>query len=221
MPASTAGMSKIHVLLSPLTRPGERSIGGKDHPGIHDYPPLIDMEAVKALIASGDKALINATDNGGRTALFYCAQYSQPNQGGMDEEADQKREICKLLLAAGADITIKDNHGTNVLHLACMSEDYNGGIVDQICAAGGKVEEPDTMFANTALHWAAATGLPPIVEPLLALPGAAEALKMKNKGGQIPLDIAKDKAGAGAWQAYPYKSSVDVVKMLEAAAKKK
>ena len=77
------------------------------------------------------------------------------------------------------------------------------------------------MFANTALHWAAATGLPPIVEPLLALPGAAEALKMKNKGGQIPLDIAKDKAGAGAWQAYPYKSSVDVVKMLEAAAKKK
>ena len=78
----------------------------------------------KKLIAEG--ACLDATDDGGRTALHYAA-------------ADGNVAAVKVLLEAGASTELKDDHGRNVLQTARYSRSpRSDDVIEQLLRAKGE-----------------------------------------------------------------------------------
>jgi ankyrin repeat protein len=73
------------------------------------------LQLVKLLLKAG--ANVHARDSDGKTALLHAAS-----------SARESKAKLKALLAAGADITVKDRHGLDILMFAC----YPGGNVPAI-----------------------------------------------------------------------------------------
>jgi len=170
---------------------------------------VLDVEAVKKIIEGADKAFLDKQNSVGQTALHMMAKF---NEKKIDEIL-AKKEIARLLLAAGASTEVVDNHGCTPMHIACMTAEPMGGITDQLCAAGAKIMDPEKMFGYTPLHWAAASGLPDVIRPLLTHPDIKAALQIPATDGKTPLEIAQAKADA---KPYPWKSSLDIVKLIKA-----
>jgi len=153
-------------------------------------------------------------DMGGCTALHQCAK-QRPNEFGANKG---KLAVAKILLDAGASVQKTDKFGATPLHMACMSSDPEGGLFSTLIEAGADPTAIEPMFENTPLHWACQSGLPRVLEPIFSAPNVREALAMTNKDGKTPIEVAK----AGANKApYPFKSSAELVRMIEAFNKKK
>ena len=80
-----------------------------------------DMEAVKALLASGSNP--DAQDSQGWSPLHFAAQASS----GV---------VTKSLLAAGATADLRDSNGNTPLFRAVFSYDGDGGAISALLAAG-------------------------------------------------------------------------------------
>jgi len=173
----------------------------------------LNMDVIKEIIANADAALINQQNSVGQTALHMMAKFNAYRA----EETVLKKEVAQLLLDAGARVDIVDDHGNTPMHIACMTAEPLGGITDKLCAAGASITDPEKMFGFTPLHWAAQTGLPDVIRPLLDLPNITEALEVQGKDGSKPLDLAIQGAEK---KPYPFKSSSDIVKMIKAVQKK-
>ncbi|PKS12260.1 hypothetical protein jhhlp_001560 [Lomentospora prolificans] len=120
---------------------------------------------------------INAKDRGGWTPLHW-ASYK-----GHDTTVQQ-------LLAAGADVNMKDEDrsGQTPLHLA--SSRGHDTIVQQLLAAGADVNMKDRDGSGwTPLHWASCNGHDTTVQQLLAA-GADVNMKNGNGSGWTPLHLA-------------------------------
>ena len=64
----------------------------------------------------------------GRTALMYLSEH--------EERKNERKEIVKLLIGAGADVNVKDNDGDTVLSLA--NEESYTEVAELLIAAGAK-----------------------------------------------------------------------------------
>jgi len=179
-----------------------------------DTDKVLDMDKITDIIKTSDKALLDAQNQVGQTAIHMMSKFNPKNP----EETLLKKEIAQMLIDAGADLELVDSHGNKPMHIACMTAEPMGGITDKLCKAGASITDKESMFDYTPLHWAAQTGLPEVIKPLLDLPNVKEVLLMTGRDGKTPLDIAK--AGRDK-KPYPYKSSSEVVKMIEAVAKAK
>jgi len=157
---------------------------------------------------------LDELDMGGCTALHQCAK-QRPNEFGANKG---KIAVAKILLEAGTNVQKPDKFGATPLHMACMSADPDGGLVSVLVEAGADPTAVEPMFENTPVHWACQSGLPRILEPLFSAPAVREALAMQNKDGKTPIEIAQ--AGATK-QPYAFKSSAELVRMIEAFNKKK
>jgi ankyrin repeat protein len=83
---------------------------------------------VRALLDAG--ACPNTENEAGKTALFY-----------LSEESDVDFESVKILIAAGADVNHRDNHGkgNSALYIAALR--LNLDIVDLLLSCGANIEE--------------------------------------------------------------------------------
>ncbi len=68
------------------------------------------IKTVRLLLNAGARVSINTKDKRGRTALMYGAEFA-----GL---YTPKLETVRILLAAGADASLKDNEGWTALMLA-------------------------------------------------------------------------------------------------------
>jgi len=130
---------------------------------------------------------VAATNRGGATAL-HCA-------------ADEGHaEICRVLLAAGADVDARAEEGSTPLHYAA----YKGHVetVKLLLEAKASVTVKDNQ-GSTPLHYAAYKGH---VETVKLLLEAKASVTVKDNQGQTPLDHARRKGHD------------EVVKILENAA---
>ncbi|XP_047369825.1 eye-specific diacylglycerol kinase isoform X2 [Vespa velutina] len=80
---------------------------------------------IRYLIACAPPTILDIVDNDkGQTALHKAAQH-------------KKRTICCMLVAGGANLTVKDRHGHTPRQLALMAEDRELAAYLQIVASGG------------------------------------------------------------------------------------
>jgi len=123
--------------------------------------------AVAALLARG--AAINGRDLWGATALYRAAD-------------DEKEEVSRDLLAAGADSRIPMISGDTVLHVVAESEDMIG-FLPELLTAGVDLKAVN-QDGDTPLHSAAVQGNAAAI-PLLLAAGADP--NAQNKKEQTPL----------------------------------
>jgi len=135
-----------------------------------------DIEVVKQHLAVGTD--VNAKDNLRYTPLHVAAQQGH----------DRCKEIVELLIAAGADVNVKDGQGgLTPLHTAIRNS--NKEIVELLIANGADVNAKDG-GELTPLHHAAGKGQKEVVELLIA---NGANVKAKTKGGTRVLDRANDR----------------------------
>jgi len=141
-----------------------------------------DERRVRELLAAG--ASHAACDNsfGRWSALHWAAR-------------DDHARVAEALLAAGAAVDVSGGDGQTPLLVASLSGSRE--VARALLARGARQERQDT-FGFTALHWAAAGDDAPLVELLLAAPGAAIALAKRDCNGSTPLAIAEARAPHGA-----------------------
>lgn len=99
------------------------------------------------------------------------------------------REVCRLLLAAGADANELDDHGSTPLMWA---SDYGRPEIVEVLLSDPSlvdVDCPDRRMGRTALHAAAVCGHLDIVELLLA---SGAATDRTDHDGRTPLHLAAD-----------------------------
>ena len=92
---------------------------------------------------------------------------------------------CAGLLAAGADVAVRDNYDYTPLHQAAWSN-ANPAVLETLLAAGADVAV-QTNSGRTPLHLAAETENPAVIEILLA---AGADLEARDEDGQTPLHWA-------------------------------
>lgn len=128
-------------------------------------------EVAFALAAQED---VDELDDRGRSPLFYAAQ-------------DDNTEIVDLLIAHGADPTIRDKMGETSLHFAARA--YQVETCDKLVKAGALIDAQDD-YGNTAL-WRAvfeSRGRGDVIRKLITL-GADE--NKKNNNGISPRALAE------------------------------
>lgn len=146
---------------------------------------------------------INAKDAIGNTALYLAivadfrnlVKYLLQKGADISDSANQLLNECitegnismaKVLLDNGADIDAKDEEQT-LFYNAVRNNDINR--VNLLIGLGADVNCKNGINHNTALHWAASSGLSDKVKLLLDL-GADK--NMKNKLGYIPTTLARN-----------------------------
>lgn len=170
---------------------------------LHRALEASDVAAVKAILAEKpSQEVLDARDICGNTALHIAARC----RANEFETTSARMEICELLLAAGASVTEVDQFGATALHIAAMTANPDGGYeqefgpkkrrggcVELLCDGGAKVDVPEPNFGNTPLHWAALVGMTFPVKAMLKMPEAKACLKLKNKEGLTPKQVAESK----------------------------
>jgi ankyrin repeat protein len=136
-------------------------------------------EAAKLLLEAG--ANINAKNDRGQTALHRMLDVRNLDFNGYWPSKD----IFELLLAKGADVSLKDKDGRTPLYLAAESAD--GDIVKLLLDKGAKIDTKDDKSGFTALHHAARFGNKNTAEFLIA---RGADINAKDKQGQTPLQVA-------------------------------
>ena len=156
---------------------------------LHVAAEYTNFEAAKLLLEAG--ADVNARTqlpkpNGGATPLYF---------------AECSPKLVSLLLEAGADVTLKvafdfgDGLGLNfetVLGYNTSCSDARADVVKMLLDAGADPNSQDTLFGAAPLHNVALPSGDEVVKlGKLLLEYGADPL-LTNKGGEIPLDFAKD-----------------------------
>jgi len=129
-------------------------------------------DEVLSLLGSG--AEVEATDEGGRTALHYVAVHGNA-------------EIARALIDAGADVNASDNTGWTPLHSAAIHQHL--GLAKLLLKNGAEVDPQDD-HGNTPLSNAVyySEGRGDLI--LLLLDHGADPNR-KNRHGVSPLSLAK------------------------------
>lgn len=125
-----------------------------------------DALATAECLANG--ASLSATDPDGRTALIIACEQTGPDTVS----------VVNLLLARGADLTLRDNRGRGPQHAAAAVG--NLAALRLLCAAGALVDAKDAEM-NTPLHLARG---PHCADFLLA---AGARCFVENRSGHTPL----------------------------------
>ncbi|KAL7796213.1 hypothetical protein V8C43DRAFT_314272 [Trichoderma afarasin] len=134
---------------------------------------LGDQTMVKFYLVSSDKANIESEDKNGWTPLWWAAKNGHEN-------------VIKLLLAAGANINIKDKHGQTLLGRALIFHVVNKeheAVIKLLLTAGADTNAKDE-DGLTALSWATKIGYEAAIHLLLA---AGADVHVKDKNGWTPL----------------------------------
>ncbi|KAL3872338.1 hypothetical protein ACJMK2_040269 [Sinanodonta woodiana] len=179
-----------------------------------------NMTIVKYLIQNYP-GLLQQNDQNGWTALYHAA-----SKGSVP--------VFEILLAAGLDITARNNDDENILHIAAGHDNIT--IVKYLIKNYPGLLQQNDQNGWTALHHAASKGSVPVIESLLA---AGLNSRAKSNGGAHILHIAaandnlriviyltetnprllqqKDKNGWTALHHAASKGSVPVIESLLAA----
>lgn len=133
-----------------------------------------DKEELLRLLAEGVD--VNIADNAGHTALMEACQYHHTS-------------CVELLLSRGADVSCTTSLGWSALKFAALDGDTNLPCLKLLLDAKPELETRSEggLYGNTALHNAAESGYPGVVEALLA---AGCSPDWKNADGHTPLDLA-------------------------------
>ncbi len=174
--------------------PGENMLKQRDGAtALHRAAEKGSEDIVELLLARAANA--NAKEKDGHTALHWaalrrCAGGEPPavveetEVGVVLEPCSEGRDIADLLLASGAEINAKDNHGDTPLHNATLRG--NKELVALLLAKGAQISAKNKN-GDTPLHNAATLQESGINDLLLA--GGAE-INAKNKSGETPLQKA-------------------------------
>ncbi len=130
-----------------------------------------DKEELLRLLAEGVD--VNIADNAGHTALMEACQYHHTS-------------CVELLLSRGADVSCTTSLGWSALKFAALDGDTNLPCLKLLLDAKPELETRSEggLYGNTALHNAAESGYPGVVEALLAAGcGLAETLGCDRRDG--------------------------------------
>jgi ankyrin repeat protein len=158
--------TKIVVLfallaLSPSVRAGE----------IHDAAKAGNLEQVKQLLA-GDRALINTTDEFGRTPLHWACR-------------GVHFEVVKYLVENGADVSAVDVNG--IVPLSSVASRAHLEAVTFLIDNGARLNDRDKISEFTALHYAALKGQAEVARLLVDRGADVEARDIHES---TPLHVA-------------------------------
>ncbi len=114
-----------------------------------------NVEAVRLLLARGAKANVvtgppNATVKNGTVALGTFTPLLLAAAYGPDA-------VVKSLIAAGADVNVKDARGMTPLMLAVSNDHGDPAVVSTLLSAGAKLD-PKSLAGETAMDWALKSG---------------------------------------------------------------
>lgn len=130
--------------------PGEEGVDKtwyKENDYAPQAPPTVMADAIKALVSAG--ADVSLKDDQGRTALHWMCTQGTP----FDEEA---KEAFEILLDKGLSMVhAADNEGRLPHHLALDSllcRPSLDAVIRRLMAAGAKIEIPDPVTGDSALH---------------------------------------------------------------------
>ncbi len=169
-----------------------------------------DPDVLEALLAAG--ADLEARDQAGRTPVYgaiaadvynyIISTMVEPGRMGTTSTLigagpELVPAFLEALLAAGVDLTTRDERGRTPLHEAAGSARL--GIVKALLAAGADIQARDD-DGQTSLHDAARSNdNPDVVETLLAAGADAAA---RNTAGQTPWDLAQENEALRETDAY-------------------
>jgi ankyrin repeat protein len=123
-----------------LAPPEARSPHARARSRLQGWTPLMSaastgsMRVVNLLLGVG--AEVNATNSGGRSAVFYAASKGHA-------------PVLQLLLDAGADVSVRDSVGATPLHRAAGAG--KDAAIRQLLAAGASLEAVDAQGATPVL----------------------------------------------------------------------
>ncbi|XP_048242804.1 ankyrin repeat and KH domain-containing protein mask-like isoform X3 [Haliotis rufescens] len=127
------------------------SLVNKDGDNILHYACIRgDVETVKYVL-SLHVVDINSRGDGSRTPLMGAAYMGH-------------RDVVELLVSEGADVSLVDKHGENILHYACMRGDVE--TVEFVLSLNVVDIGARNKSGRTAAHWARLWGPQPVVELL-------------------------------------------------------
>ncbi len=138
---------------------------------ITDYHSPDDATFVQAMLVHGGD--VQATDEDGRTALFYAVRWKHPH-------------IAQLLLASGANVNAPEPYGETPLMFAVAGCDVD--TMHCLLEHGANVDMADGP-GNTALYCAIADDADPRIIGMLLAHGADP--NARNKDGESPLTLAQ------------------------------
>lgn len=140
-----------------------------------------DIPKVSDLLKRG--ARVNVKDNEGATPLTFDIQSVAPPNA---------LTIARMLIAAGADVNLKNKRQTTALKLAVYQfEDKEGDLVKLLLSAGADVNAADDFGTTVLMHAVnAANAEAALIKNVGALIRAGAQVNARNKLGQSPLSIA-------------------------------
>ncbi|CAJ1342780.1 unnamed protein product [Effrenium voratum] len=146
--------------------------------GIFDAAASGDIGAMNSFMDSDDFD-IDAKDSSGNTALHCAARNGEAAAGG-------------LLVECSADVNAVDAHGNTPLILAGI---HDKRLVASMLLWGGAERDVQNQHGNTALHEATIGGAKDVAW-LIVENGGERSVRIKNKEGKTPLDIARDRGAS-------------------------